>query len=419
MEFGITRIWNARLTFAPVPSGTIAQSNQQKTAETLVRLIVATLIFGFAAVSSGVSAAEFSDAELVDLGHSYVQAVNQLDAEAIDALISTRHMAQNIANIVGDSTAQKQELAQSFQSAIPTINRRILAELERQNGKAVFLRVHEFDGMRGPLIRKSLGDGYNYVLLLPVRTARTERGARIGDMYYATSGELLSASIGIAAKLMTSPSETFLGKLFGANEVDRELASRFQEVGRLREQNKLREAFDLLDQLQGNTRNHRLIVMNTIQLASQLDDDLYREELRRLAKHHKDDPRAAFTLLDHYFYENDLDSAMSIIDLMEQSYGEDAVLNIMRANVESARNRNDTALGFANTAVRLEPGNEDAQWTLLTLLVESEMFVESVQVLQLLESEFGYIFARENFEAEALYTDFVKSEEFAKWIKAP
>lgn len=384
-----------------------------------MKLIVAALALGFAAVSSGVSAAEFSDAELTNLGQSYAQAINQLDAGAVDALISTRHLARNIANIVGDTTAEKQELAQTFESAISTINRRILAEVERQNGTAVFLRVHEFDGMRGPLIRKSLGDGYNYVLLLPVRPARTERGARIGDMYYATSGELLSESIGIAAKLMTSPSETFLGKLFGANEVDRELALRFQEVGRLREQNKLREAYDLLDELQGNTRNHRLIVMNTIQIASQLDDDLYREELRRLAKFHKDDPRAAFTLLDHYFYENDFDSAMSIIDLMEQSYGEDAVLNTMRANVESARGRSETALGYANTAVRLEPGNEDAQWTLLTLLVESGMFVESVQVLQLLESEFGYAFAREDFEAEPMYTDFAKSKEFAQWIKAP
>lgn len=384
-----------------------------------MKLIVATLVFGFAAVSGGVSAAEFSDAELTNLGQSYAQAINQLDAEAVDALISTRHLARNIANIVGDTTDEKQELAKTFESAISTINRRILAEVERQNGNAIFLRVHEFDGMRGPLIRKSLGDGYNYVLLLPVRPARTEREARVGDMYYATSGELLSESIGIAAKLMTSPSETFLGKLFGANEVDRELALRFQEVGRLREQNKLREAYDLLDQLQGNTRNHRLIVMNTIQIASQLDDDLYREELRRLAKFHRDDPRAAFTLLDHYYYENDFDSAMSIIDLMEQSYGEDAVLNIMRANVESARGRSEIALGYANTAVRLEPGNEDAQWTLLTLLVESGMFVESVQVLQLLESDFGYAFAREDFEAEPMYTDFAKSAEFAKWIKAP
>ena len=384
-----------------------------------MKSIVATLVLIFAAASSGVNAAEFSDTELVNLGQSYVRAINQQDAEALDALISGPHLAQKIAEIAGDNAAEKQDLLRTFEAVVPTLNRRTLAELDRQGGRAIFLRVHEFEGMRGPLVRQSVGDGYNYVLLFPVRSASDERGARVGDLYYATSGEMLSQSIGIAAKLMSSPSETFLGKLFGVKEVDRELALRFQEIARLRQQNKLREAFDLLDQLQGNTRNHRLILMNTIQIASQLDEDLYRAELRRLANHHKDDPRAAFTLLDHYFYENDLDSAMSIIDLMEQSYGADAVINIFRANVESARNRVDLALGFANTAVRLEPGNEDAQWTLLTMLVRSEMFAESVTVLKLLESEFGYVFAREDFEAEPLYADLTKSEEFAQWIEAP
>ena len=384
-----------------------------------MKSIVATLVLAFAVASSGVNADDFTDGELVELGQSYAQAINQRDAEALDALISGRHLAQNIAEIAGDSPAEKQELLRSYETVISTLNRRILTELDRQNGRAVFLRVHEFDGMRGPLVRQSVGDGYNYVLLLPVRPVGSEQGTRAGDLYYATSGEMLSASIGIAAKLMSSPSETFLGKLFGTNEVDRELALRFQKVGQLRQQNKLREAFDLLDQLQGNTRNHRLILMNTIQIASQLDDNLYRQELRRLANHHNDDPRAAFTLLDHYFYENDLDSAMSIIDLMEQSYGEDAVLNIFRANVESARSRIDLALGHANTAVRLEPGNEDAQWTLLTMLVQSERFAESVTVLQVLESEFGYVFAREDFAAEPLYADLMKSEEFVQWIEAP
>ncbi len=384
-----------------------------------MKTFVATLFFGFAVASSGVSAAEFSNAELVELGQSFAQAINELDADALDALISTRHLAQKCAEIAGDSAAEKQELLRAFKETIPNINERLLVELERQGSTAVFLRVHEFDGMRGPLVRYSVGDGYNYALLLPVRPARSGSGARIGDLYYATSGELLSETIGISTKLASSPSETFLGKLFGVNGVNRDLVSRFQKIGRLRQQNKLREAYEVLDQVPGSTRNHRLIVMNTLQISSQLDEDLYRKELQRLAKYHKDDPRAAFTLLDHYFYENDLDSAMSIIDLMEQSYGSDAVLFMFRANVELARNRIDDALGFAQTAMQLEPDNEDAHWTVLTMLVQSEMFGESVNVLQLLESEFGYVFAREDFQAEPMYNEFVKSKEFAQWIEVP
>ena len=383
-----------------------------------MRSLIATLIVAFAVASSGVTAAEFTDEELVELGQAYAQVINDLDADALNALISAPHLAQNIADLAGDSVAEKQELVRVFEAAIPDMSKRMVIELERQGAIAVFMRVHEFAGMRGPLVRYSVGDGYNYALLLPVRPAATGSGALVGDMYFATGGELLSETMGIAAKLMVSPSETFLGKLFGVNEIDRDLSSRLQEVGQLRQQNKLREAFEVLDKMQGSARNHRVIIINALQIASQLDENLYREELRRLAKYHKDDPRAAFTLLDHYFFENDLDSAMSIIDLMERTYGSDAVIFLFRANVELARNRIDNALRFAERSVQLEPDHENAQWTLLTVLVQAQRFGESVKVLQVLESEFGYVFAREDFEAEPLYAEFVRSDEFAQWIDA-
>ena len=83
------------------------------------------------------------------------------------------------------------------------------------------------------------------------------------------------------------------------------------------------------------------------------------------------------------------------------------------------RNRVEPVLGFADTAVELEPGNEDARWTLETLLVSSEKYAETVQTLHTLASEFGYVFAAENLEAEPLYAGFVKSQEFAEWIGTP
>ena len=384
-----------------------------------MKSFLTTLVLCIAFSSSAVSAADFSDAELVELGQAYALAVNELDVGAFDRLISARHLAQNVAEIAGDSEAEKEELFRQFEKTIPTINERMMVEFERQQAWAVFLRVHEFDGMRGPLVRYSVGEGYNYVLLLPVRPARAARGAQIGDLFYATTGELLSESLGIATKLVSSPSETFLGKLFGTKVANDELVRAFKQVGELRQQNRLREAYDVLDQVQGGARNHRLILANTIQIAAQLDEDLYRAELKRLATYHKDDPRAAFTLLDHYFLENDLDSAMAVVDLMEQTYGQDAVFFIFRANVDAARGRFDTAANYAEKAVQMEPGNEDAYWTMLTLLVQSEKFAEGVEIVQLLENEFGYFFMREDFEAEPLYADFARSAEFARWIEAP
>ncbi len=380
-----------------------------------MKSLFATLVIGLA-LASGVSAADFDDAELVELGRTYAQAINELDTRTLDSLVSAQHLAKNIADFVGDNEVQKQQLFNTFVQTVPQINQRLVAEFERQSARAVFLRVHEFDGMRGPLVRYTVGDGYNYVLMLPVRPSRNRDQVKIGDLYYATSGELLSKSIGLAVQLASSPSESFLGKMFGVNDVDENLVATFQEVGRLRQQNRLHDAFDVFDSMQGSVRNHRLILMNTIQIASQLDEGMYRAELNRLATHHKDDPRVAFMLLDHYFYESDFDSAMSIIDVMEQSYGSDAVIYLFRANVDSSRDRFESAVEYARTAVDYEPDNEDAQWSLLTALAQSDRYEESVGVLEVLESEFGYQFAREDFAAEPVYTDLVHSAEFDQWM---
>lgn len=384
-----------------------------------MKTILATIALGLAAFSSGAFAATPSDPELEELGLAYALAVNQRDTAALDTLVSAQHLAENIVEIAGDSPEEKKVLLATFKKEIPTINSRMLVELDRQNTSAIYLRIHEFDGMRGPLVRYNVGGGYNYVLLIPVSVGRTDSQARIGDLYFATSGELMSETVGIATQLASSPSETFLGKLFGVDEINRDFVSQIQQVAKLRQENRLREAYDVLDQTEGGIRNHRLVLMNTIQIASQLDEALYRKELRRLAEHHNTDPRVAFTLLDHYFYENQLDKAMSIIDLMAESYGDDGVFNLLRANVEFARGRIDAARGYARKSVQLEPNNEDAHWTLLTTLVQSEMYAESVTELKALESGFGYAFARENFDGEPLYAEFIKSDEFAQWIDAP
>ena len=378
-----------------------------------------TLVLTLSVTGVEASADEFSNRELVDLGQSYTRAINELDVAALNRLVAPEHLAYKIAEIAGDTADETRELAQAFKGAIPRLNQRMLNELERQTASAVYLRIHEYDGMRGPLVRYELNEGYNYVLLLPVRGVHSGDEARIGDLYVATAGELLSETIGIAAKLVNSPSETFLGKLFGDKEINRELVSRFRKVASLRQQNRLREAYDVLNGMEESVRNHRLVLMNAIQLASQVDQDLYRNELRRLARHFSDDPRAAFTLLDHYFFEGDIDSAMSIIDVMEKTYGSDGVLFVLRANLEYSRNRFDTALDFAQTAVQLEPDNEDAQWALLSVLIQLGQFAEGVEILKLLESEFSYAFGRDDFNAEPTYSEFVKSVEFNQWIDAP
>jgi hypothetical protein len=286
-------------------------------------------------------------------------------------------------------------------------------EMERQDGVAVFLRVHDFNGIHGPLVRYDMEGGYNYVLLVAVQVAGA---ARIGDLYFATNGQLFSEATAVAAKLLLSPNDSFLGKLFGGIEVNADLLADFREIGRMHQEGDYAGGYRKLLELPESVRNQFIMTNYAVQFAARINEDLYRRELRRLARYHKDNPSAAFMLIDHYFYEEDYDSAMAVIDVMEKAYGTDAVMFLFRANVQMARGDLPKARQFATKSTQLEPDHEDSQWTLLTVLMRSGDYDAGIAVLNVLERDFGYSFAAENFESAPLYDGFVRSKAFADWI---
>lgn len=368
------------------------------------------LLVGLSTTGHG---ADLSDDDLAGLGREFALAINQRQADALDALISNGHLADRVAELAVDQPKDKAGFVRGFQQGIATLSQRMVDEMQRQNGVAVFLRVHDFNGMHGPLVRYDMEGGYNYVLLVPVQVAGA---ARIGDLYFATSGQLFSETTAVAAKLLLAPNDSFLGKLFGGIEVDADLLADFQEIGRMHQEGDYAGGYQKLLELPEGIRNQFVINNYAVQFAARISEDLYRRELRRLARYHKDDPSAAFMLIDHYFYEEDYDSAMAVIDVMEKAYGADAVMFLFRANVELARGDLPKARQFARKATQLEPDHEDSQWTLLTALMQSDDYEAGIAVLDVLERDFGYSFAAENFESAPLYGGFIQSKAFSDWI---
>ena len=354
-----------------------------------------------------------TDATLEQLGQSYVEAINKYDADSIIKMMSGVDFAESIAEVAGENDLEKQQYRTGFKNAVPNVIQRLVGELQRQEARAVYLRIHTLNDLRGPLVRYRVGDGYNYVLLVPVSDAD---GVKIGDMYVSSTGERLSQTMGTAARLASSPSESFLGQLFGSHEVNEEFVTQIQTVSRLRQQGQVQDAYAILDNLPSPLRNHRLILLQSVQLAAQFDEALYRTELRRLAKHHGDDPRVGFMLLDHYFYENDTEAALQTVDIMEQFYGSDGVFFIFRASLELIRNRPEVAAAHGRSAVELEPNNEDAHWALVTALIEAKQYQEGVEALSVLERNFDYAFVLEDFAGDSALGEFAASKAFTDWI---
>jgi predicted Zn-dependent protease len=176
------------------------------------------------------------------------------------------------------------------------------------------------------------------------------------------------------------------------------------------------EAYDKVRGLPEPIRNHRVMMNISVQLASLLSEQLYREELGRLARYHRDDPTAAFTLIDYYFYKGDTDAAMNAILGMERAFGNDGAISILKANISVEAGDLFGARRFAREGVELEPDNELGQLTLLSILMLSEQYTDGIKVLEGLEQDFGYVFDASSFAGEELYEGFVRSAEYDAWI---
>lgn len=357
-----------------------------------------------------------NDTQLSALGTSYAAAINSRDAATLDALFDLQALASKVAATVTSDRQERAEFVRGFMGGAKNMSRQIIEQIHAASGQARFLGMRSFDGLHGPLVRYDLGDqGYNYVLLICEPASNGE--ARIVDMFIATNGVRMSVTTGAVSQLMLKPQTSILEMLFGPTAMDKKVAATFVELGRLQRQRDYAGAYAKLAELPDAVRNHRVVMNLAVQLASLINEDLYRAELARLAEHFGNDPTAAFALVDHYFYTGNTGAAMASLENMERTFGSDAAINSLKASVMLAARKPDAAIPFATTAVKLEPDNETAHWTLVTVLMSAEQYKQGISALETLEKQFGYAFEPSNFDGVEAYAGFIKSAEFVAWMK--
>lgn len=360
-------------------------------------------------------ALDVSDAQLTKLGEEFAAAINSGDLEAFEDLFAMEALGLRSATTAFDQEAERRDYVRGFMKSAGTFTDNVMNQIHALDGRAVFLRVRTLQGMRGPLVRYDLGgSGYNYVLLIAEN--REGKGPKIVDMYIATNGQRVSETIGAATQLMVRPSASLLGKLFGQKAVDGDLAQTFKEIGELQRAGRTADAYAKIRSLPPEVRNHRVLMNMSVQLAGLLGEDVYREELAHLAQYHKDDPSAAFLLIDYYFYQGDTDAAMDVILGLEHAFGADAATAMLKTNVAIEGGELGKAIEYARQGAELEPGNEDSQWTLVTALMLAERYADGIRVFDTLEQVFGYYFDSSSFEGNEIYAGFMRSPEFAAWV---
>jgi len=378
---------------------------------------VALLVCRLALADEADMAVGVSDPQLQELGQRWAAALNASDAPSLSGLLDLQALGvRTAATMPAPSEAQRNDFVRGFTRGSAQLVPTWISQVEAAQGSALFLKVHSFNGMRGPLLRYDLGEqGYNYVLLIAERREAAE--PRVVDMFLATTGQRFSDTLGAISMMLVAPNDSLLGRVFGLTDVDEGLVKSFTSIGQLQRAGRTADAFAQLRALPEPIRNHRVMLNLSVQFASVLSEDLYREELARLARYHRDDPTAAFMLIDYYFYKGDTEAAMGALLGMERAFGTDGAIAILKANLSVEAGDLFNARRFARQSVELEPGNELGHLTLMTILMLSEEYADGIEVLEGLERDFGYVFEDAAFADSDLYAGFVRSPEYAAWIR--
>ena len=357
-----------------------------------------------------------TDDQLEQIGLEYQDAMNAGDVDWAVSLFDMEAFGMRMAEPLYTNPSDRSEFALGLVEggALANLIQRQIGAIESSFGYASYLRVHAIEDMRGPLVRLDLGEnGFEYFLL--VVEQRGVSPPKIADLFVGTNGERLSTSAGAIAQLMLEPSESLLGRLFGQSVANEELLDLFRALVLNLRTEDYAAAYEVIETMPAVLRNHRILAGIAVQVAGRLDEQVYQEELRRLAEFYGDDPRTAFLLVDYYFLQGDFGSAMQQVENLEQIFGLDGAIALLKTTISIELGDADAALAYAEAGEAAEPLGENSQLALLNAYLMTDRYEGVVATINALEALYGYFFNDEIFASDPVYADFSRSPEFEAW----
>jgi hypothetical protein len=344
---------------------------------------------------------------------------NERQADALVSMLDMGALGARVAANVFESQRGRSDFARGFaQSSQPkTLVSDFFGQLDRAPDSATkFMRVVTRGAEKRPLLRFDYGDsGFEYIEF--VVQADAKGGVKIVDWAPLSGGELFSEVIGRMARILSDPAPGLIRTLLGMPKIDEVTAKRMKSIAEMRRKGDLRGAYQEMEKLPAAIADSRVMLAQRASLASEAgDDDGYRKMLARLEQLHGNDPAAAFMLLDHYYYTQDLDKVLQGITAIEGRVGVDGMTQMLRANIYMMLGKHAEAVTYARKAIEVEPDMNKPYFTLAQSHVALGQFAEAVKTYTTLQEDFGYEFTKENFAQDATFTKFVDSPQFKKWL---
>jgi tetratricopeptide (TPR) repeat protein len=347
------------------------------------------------------------------VGQALAKALNERDADGFMRHIDTGALVRILLEDLGLGERDTQTLRQQLPSSVRRNIETGMRGLEYNKGSARFMREGRQDGRAYALVRLDMGEGgVDYI-----RYFLSPRHA-VEDWYIYTSAALFSAQVRFNLATMLK-SDSLLSALFGTRPPSRSELRPFSEMRQHVANDDYAAAYRALEAFPESYRKSRQWALMRVTYGGRAGDESYRAALRHLAAHFGGDSDLQLILIDHYFFERQLDKSLAAIAALELAVGgEDASTSSLRGNLLAEMKRYPTAAQACRRAIALEPDFKQGYWCLIAVGTNSNDGKLAVEGLTAYEKAFQLSLDPDSLAAEEAYKHISRTREFAAWAKA-
>jgi tetratricopeptide (TPR) repeat protein len=377
--------------------------------------IVGEVLVGVAATVAAAGVPAASEPAPADRYAAFAESLQahagSCDLSALDASISVQALMQRGTGDLAVPDRVGRGFVDGFRSKLQ-LGAEICASLDG-SGSYELLRMRTVDGQPRALFRMISNSGLNYHDYL---LTRDDTGSvRIIDFYNYLSGEWFSETLRRAfLPLLAESNRGLLDRLSRGENAYVANVPRILEMQRLHAEGHPGRALEIFDALPQELRRDKNLLLLRFNVAASAGDTEYKQAMVELKENFPDDPAMDFTLIDHYFYTQQFDRALEIIDSIDRRVEGDPYLDFFRANILYTVGNWDGARAFALKALSREPDLEDPYWTLITISLDRREYFETARLLTAVESNLGYRIGDLIDIPE--YAGFRESEAYRRWL---
>lgn len=334
------------------------------------------------------------------------------DVFSIDYFLTRMQENDKIENLI--ELLQKDDIFERFRMDFD-YGSTILTNLG-DNGYFNFTKYYE-DSLGQPhIVFRIFSDaGLNYFDYLIVEK---NGQLKIGDVYNNTTSEWLSSTMRNA--YISFYSEEDIENISELNHYDKDFYQAMkwlQTIGSALAENNYSTAMAAYQKIPESMLENKLIQTMGIRIASGLgNDSLFLSLLRQMESSFPKESVALDLLkLDVFFVENKYDSALFIVDRIENTMGEDPMLNYYRGNLHFAMEQYPLAEDEYQMIIQEYPAFEEAYGSVFSTQIIQKDYQQALETLTTMHQLFDYpIDQLEKFCTQ--FPDLTQSEDYKTWI---